>query len=649
MKHRAFTRRAIRMLALVALVATPVVVLSAGPAAAADVTTDVELEDAFEDDGVTEIVLQNDITITSAGAGCGDFERGGNLSLLINGQGFTITKAAECEGDRIFRQFGSGTITFQNVTVTGGVKFGGSGGALKTDGPVVVNNSTFIANSVEPCDQVDNEVEGEDNVEAEGCSDDLYGGAIYAEGSVNVTSSVFSDNHSEGGGGIYTEANIIVTDSLFENNTATSDGDCWCSGGGFLAEGGADVDASQFSGNAAGCEEGCQGSGGGFWAANAAEVTNSTFDGNEAGCDFGCAGQGGGFSANGYGERSVAAGEIEAQAADPGELLVHGTVFSGNVARCDFSLGDLETASSEGSCGSGGGFFSYGADLVEVGTSTFTGNQAICNTDAEVSAAGSGFCGGGGGFYARSAEVTNVDSSTFDHNSATLFGGAIANTGFFSEFNQEQVGEFQLTIVNSTITENTSGILGAVTAPIVFLVNNTIVGNSLDLSGLLVPTEGSFQLGANLSAFFAESFGTINTGGFGVGFLSAFTGNCLLLEGDSEGYNFSDDETCQLDDPTDNVAEGNDPELEPLGNYGGPTQTMRPMGEIDGGTGDIVSLSPVVDQIPEGECRVDVDQRGVSRPQFIEALACDIGSVEITAEEITVAADVVTVTPRFTG
>lgn len=55
---------------------------------------------------------------------------------------------------------------------------------------------------------------------------------------------------------------------------------------------------------------------------------------------------------------------------------------------------------------------------------------------------------------------------------------------------------------------------------------------------------------------------------------------------------------------------------------------------------------------------VDVDQRGVTRPQTVKTNACDIGAVEITAAEITVSpADVVVpitpapvlITPKFTG
>lgn len=65
------------------------------------------------------------------------------------------------------------------------------------------------------------------------------------------------------------------------------------------------------------------------------------------------------------------------------------------------------------------------------------------------------------------------------------------------------------------------------------------------------------------------------------------------------------------------VVAGQDPQLGPLGDNGGPTETRQP-----------VAGSPVVDALPasSGHCALtDADQRGVARPQGV---ACDIGAVE---------------------
>src|SRR5262249_45133364 len=110
--------------------------------------------------------------------------------------------------------------------------------------------------------------------------------------------------------------------------------------------------------------------------------------------------------------------------------------------------------------------------------------------------------------------------------------------------------------------------------------------------------------------------------------------NCLILNGTtSQGYNFSDDTSCSLGDPTDVKGAGNDPKLGPLADNGGPAFTRLPL------TG-----SPVIDAIPGGSCQkgaaagVTDDERGVSRPQNV---LCDIGAVEVIPP--------VVVQPTFTG
>lgn len=85
------------------------------------------------------------------------------------------------------------------------------------------------------------------------------------------------------------------------------------------------------------------------------------------------------------------------------------------------------------------------------------------------------------------------------------------------------------------------------------------------------------------------------------------------------GYNLADDngQDCALVAKTDilNI----DPQLGPLANNGGPTQTMA-----------LSPTSPVIDVIPlsSGDCPT-TDQRGVSVPDSGESL-CDIGAYEYT-------------------
>ena len=90
-------------------------------------------------------------------------------------------------------------------------------------------------------------------------------------------------------------------------------------------------------------------------------------------------------------------------------------------------------------------------------------------------------------------------------------------------------------------------------------------------------------------------------------------GNCSITDTTSQGFNYSDDGTCTLTQPTDHTSAAS-PQLGPLAPNGGPTQTLLP-----------TATSPLLDTIPAGSCIVHVDQRGVFRPRNG---ACDIGAVE---------------------
>ena len=133
---------------------------------------------------------------------------------------------------------------------------------------------------------------------------------------------------------------------------------------------------------------------------------------------------------------------------------------------------------------------------------------------------------------------------------------------------------------------------------------------------------------ANVIAADLTSFGTDITHPLldqGAAPVAAFANiaNCWYDDSTSEGYNFSDDDSCDFSEPTDNVADGNDPMLGALADNGGPTQTMLPQ-----------PGSPLIDAIqPISECQVDVDQRGVTRPQI---KGCDTGAVEVLGASLRV-------------
>ena len=245
------------------------------------------------------------------------------------------------------------------------------------------------------------------------------------------------------------------------------------------------------------------------------------------------------------------------------------------------------TVSNNTSSNGGGGFWFAGP--LTVTNSTISGNSET------------GTFGGGGMRADVTAPTATVTNSTITGNSAGLVepsgiggGGMAAAT--------------QTTVKNSTITGNTAGPFGGGGIVLgisgsVKLVYSTVVDNT-------APTGANFRsVGGQLGSF-ASVVALPNGGG----------ANCSTAGTTSDGYNFSDDASCGFTAATD-VQNGGNPNLGPLANNGGPTQTRAPQ------TG-----SPLIDAVPLTSCQADgaagvtTDQRGFMRPS---GNGCDIGSVEI--------------------
>jgi hypothetical protein len=289
---------------------------------------------------------------------------------------------------------------------------------------------------------------------------------------------------------------------------------------------------------------------------------------------------------------------------------------------------------------SGGGihFGDDGTPSLTVRNSTITGNRAAGG-------------GSGGGIDGFDGEFVVVVDSTISDNFAGDTGGAIrvAPTTTF----------LRSTISGNSIEGDTGrggGIDGDTGT--VLLVNSTVVGNTNPgeeegggIYGREVTavystiTQNTSSLGANIAV---EDPGPLNL--FGTVIAQPLGGgeNCLF-ELDpttvSSGYNFSDDASCALTDPTD-VEDGGDPLLGLLAANGGPTLTRLPqLGP---------PVSPLIDAIPVSACgdgdalageAVTTDQRGVARPQpILDPPGCDIGAVEVEPPP-----EPIVLEPTFTG
>ena len=215
-------RRALAALAGAAVVAAGLVAITTSPAAATvynNVTTELGvngLRAAWADPNATQIDLGADITLVDCSSNFGEVTRvNPTTDVTLNGHGFTVRQTCPTAG--VFGQNGGHSLTFQNVTITGGHQDNTTtcyGGGIRTSAPVTITNSTVSKNSA-PC----------------------AGGGISVASSLTVTNSTVSGNTTDGeGGGIFqsdTSSPLTVTNSTVSGNTTTGDN----AGGGIRAFG----------------------------------------------------------------------------------------------------------------------------------------------------------------------------------------------------------------------------------------------------------------------------------------------------------------------------------------------------------------------------------------------------------------------------
>jgi filamentous hemagglutinin family protein len=281
------------------------------------------------------------------------------------------------------------------------------------------------------------------------------------------------------------------------------------------------------------------------------------------------------------------------------------TVNLNNLTLTDGNAGGNTGGVGANRAGDGGGLLVYTENsrhaTVNVNDSTISNNTAP-NTN------------GGGGIYIAAETgfgTVNIDNSTISGNTATLnFGG-----GIYSDSYQ---GAAVLTIANTTIVNNTAyGNGGGIfvdgrnnTGASLTISNSTISGNSSSNGGGIYNLGvGAIMIGDTIlsgnTVSGAES--DLTTGGGGS---TTDNGHNLYGQnGNDGGFNSSNAVTIQS---TDILLSGAiSTALAPLGNYGGPTQTMA-----------LVVGSPAyLTGGPRGS--VTTDQRGVARGSTISIGAYD--------------------------
>jgi CSLREA domain-containing protein len=260
--------------------------------------------------------------------------------------------------------------------------------------------------------------------------------------------------------------------------------------------------------------------------------------------------------------------------------------------------------------GAGGGIYNAGTLMV---------NHCVI---ADNEAVGEGpFAGVGGGIY--NLGTLGLAHSTVSGNTASDYGGGIYNggsgstvvltaTAVISNSAMHGGGVFSdgtVELENSTISDNKAvqvgdygGTGGGIrnSGGIVELTSSTVSCNSAAVAGGGIYSLGTMRM---INTIVADQVSGADCAG------DAITSN---------GYNLDSDGSCGLDAPGDRTA---DPQLAPLRDNGGPTETRA-----------LSFGSPAIDAIPVESCTdrlgtpIAVDQRGVPRPQ---GAACDIGAYEV--------------------
>jgi hypothetical protein len=175
-----------------------------------------------------------------------------NQDLTIHGNGAAVIQTSST--NRVMRNdAGTGSLTVDSLTLSGGNPTNGGGGAIKSTGPLTVTNSLITSNRA------------------------VTGGGISGDAAVTVTDSTITDNHATlsgvgglGGGGIETVGTVTVTRSTISHNTSA------VGGGGITTPRDVSVTRSTVNGNEATV------GGGGISSLATASVTNSTVTGNTA-------------------------------------------------------------------------------------------------------------------------------------------------------------------------------------------------------------------------------------------------------------------------------------------------------------------------------------------------------------------------------
>jgi predicted outer membrane repeat protein len=411
------------------------------------------------------------------------------------------------------------------------------------------------------------------------------GGAIDAElrGTLTIADSVISGNAgSQRGGALYTRVPTDISRSLLSGNSASADGGAIAAGEGiFNSYPTVAVVDSTISGNTA------EGDGGAIYSGTHVAVTGSQISGNSAG-------NGGGIATS-------------------KDLRVEASTISGNVATGDGggiaraggkygSLDVLDSRISGNSASHGGGLSFNRSAAADYGARNAISGTTISGNDATTSGAGLFL-----GTLEPSGQLAIARSTIAGNDAGSGTGGGMTIAGPI---------DGDLDVLDSTISGNSAATgAGATVLDDATFDNSTIAANTAPsgAGGVFIgpPGEGdAARVGLNSTIVADNAQDDIAGGSPGGGFHLTFS----LVERPGGAP------LTQAADAPSLI--GQDPQLGPLADNGGPTQTHLP-----------ARTSPAIEQ-GHGELGT-TDQRGQPRvvdnnsPNALNGDGTDIGAVEL--------------------
>lgn len=252
-----------RVTELALILAAVAAVLVTGPASAADIYVDTtndlymgnciihcSLRDAIlvsnangQDDTIHVPAGHYSLTIPNGPSPSGE---AGDLfidsvdAVAIVGEGPGVTVIDGNAIDRVFRiDTGSGSVTLQGLTITGGSPAGSGGGIFNWDSTLIVNSCEIVANQVTAADRRGAGIFNEagllwmnDTVVSFNTSAYTGGGLYLGDGSTTqLVRCTLNNNHAHTGGAVHTRGTSYFNNVTFYRNTADGGADgLWVEG-----------------------------------------------------------------------------------------------------------------------------------------------------------------------------------------------------------------------------------------------------------------------------------------------------------------------------------------------------------------------------------------------------------------------------------